>query len=114
MSGQREQSRIIRKLQRACNLNFGEQLCYNISQFYSETHKREINRYTLSKQLTDGSTGKHSKEELFSTYSLLQMVFFIRDYWYRLNGIELPNDNEMWCAIRKDTILEDERRWKKE
>ena len=113
MGGQREQSKVIRKIQRACNVKFDEQLCYNINQFYSTTHKREINRYVISKQTTDGTSGKYSKEDLFSTYSLLQMVFFMRDYWYRLNGIELPNDNEQWCEARKDTILEDERRWKK-
>lgn len=113
MSGQRDQSRIIRKLQRACNLQFGEQLCYNISQFYSETHKREINRYSLTRQITDGTTGKHSKEELFGTYSLIQMVFFIRDYWYRLNGNDIPNDNDIWIEARKDTVLMDDEYWKK-
>lgn len=114
MSGQRDQTRIIRKIQRACNLKFNEQLCYNISQFYSETHKREINRYSLTKQITDGTTGKHSKKELFGTYSLIQMVFFIRDYWYRLNGMTLPDDNKKWSDIRKETVLVNDDYWKKE
>ena len=33
------------------------------------------------------------------------MVFFMRDYWYVLNGIELPTDNEIWNEKRKGTIL---------
>ena len=57
------------------------------------------------KQIDDGVTGKHSKEELYSTYSLINMVRFIRDYWYLLNGIELPTDNEKWNELRKETIL---------
>lgn len=105
MGGQRDQSRIIRKLQKACNVVYDEHLCYNITQWYSDTHKREINRYTLHKQVYNEKTGKSDKVELFSTYSLLQMVFFLRDYWYMLNGIELPTDNEMWVEKRKETIL---------
>ena len=80
---------------------------YNINQWYSDKHKREINRYTLHKQVFDEATGKNVKIELFSTYSLLQMVFFMRDYWYMLNGIELPTDNEIWNKKRKETILAD-------
>ena len=107
MGGQRDQSRIIRKLQRACNVVYDEHLCYNINQWYSDKHKREINRYVLHKQVFDEKAGKNIKVELFSTYSLLQMVFFMRDYWYMLNGIELPTDNEKWNEIRRGTILED-------
>ena len=107
MGGQRDQSRIIRKLQRACNVVYDEHLCYNINQWYSDKHKREIKRYTLHKQVFDEATGKNVKIELFSTYSLLQMVFFLRDYWYMLNGIELPTDNEKWNEKRKETILAD-------
>ena len=107
MGGQRDQSRIIRKLQKACNVKFDAHLCYNINQWYSDRHKREINRYVLHKQVYDEATGKSNKVELFSTYSLLQMVFFMRDYWYMLNGIELPTDNEIWNEKRKGTILAD-------
>lgn len=105
MGGQRQQSYIIRKLQRACNVVYDEHLCYNINQWYSDRHKREINRYTLHKQVYDKKTGKSTKVELFSTYSLLQMVFFLRDYWYMLEGKELPTDNEMWNKKREETIL---------
>lgn len=105
MGNQRQQTLAIRKLQRACNLNFDEQLCYNITQFYSTKHKREINRYTLQKQTQDGETGKRDKIELFSTYSLIQMVFFMRDYWFMLNNLPLPTDNEMWNKARKETVL---------
>ena len=61
----------------------------------------------MHKQVFDEKTGKNTKVELFSTYSLLQMVFFMRDYWYMLNGIELPTDNEKWNKIRKETVLAD-------
>lgn len=105
MAGGGSQIRMIRKIQKACNVKFNTQLCYNVTQFYSEEQKREINRYSISKQITDGNTGKYSREELFGTYSLIKMVFFMRDYWYLLNGIELPNDNEEWVKMRKETIL---------
>ena len=58
-----------------------------------------------NKQVFDEKTGENTKVELFSNYSLLQMVFFMRDYWYLLNGIELPTDNETWNKIREETIL---------
>lgn len=98
------QSRLIRRLQKACNVKFDAHLCYNVTQWYSDIHKREINRYILTRDYTN-EAGKHAKEELFATYSLLQMLFFIRDYWYMLNGIELPTDNEIWNEKRKGTIL---------
>lgn len=105
MAGGGQQQRTIRKLQLACNTKFNEQLCYNVVQFWSDKAKRNINRYTIVKQIDDPATGKHGKEELFSTYSLIQVVYFMRDYWYLLNGIELPTDNEKWNKIREETIL---------
>ena len=106
MGAQRQWSTKIRQLQRACNMQHDAQLCYNITQWQSERHKREINRYTLHKQTYDEKTGKRGKIELFSTYSLIQMVFFVRDYWFMLEGIPLPTDNEFWNEKRKGTILD--------
>lgn len=100
-----QQQRLIRKIQQACNLKFDEKLCYNVVQFWSEDARRNINRYVIVKQNDNPITGKKGKEELFSTYSLIQAVRFMRDYWYRLNGIELPTDNEKWNEIREGTIL---------
>lgn len=105
MAGGGQQQRTIRKLQLACNTKFNEQLCYNVVQFWSDKAKRNINRYTIVKQIDDPATGKRGKEELFGTYSLIQVVYFMRDYWYLLNGIELPTDNEKWNKIREETIL---------
>ena len=38
--------------------------------------------------------------ELFSTYSQLQLVLFLRDYWYTLNGWEVPQNNTVWEEIK--------------
>lgn len=105
MAGGGQQQRLIRKIQKACNVLYGEQLLYNINQFYSPQQKREINRYVLLKQIDNPDTGKSSREELYSTYSLINMVCFIRDYWYLLNGLDLPDDNKRWSELRKETIL---------
>lgn len=105
MAGGGEQLRTIRKIQRACNLLYDEHLCFNIVQFWSEQEKRNISRYTIVKQYNDKETGKHSKEELFASYSLINTVYFMRDYWYLLNGIELPTDYEKWNELRKETVL---------
>lgn len=105
MAGGGQQQRTIRKIQQACNLKFDERLCYNIIQFWSNEAKRNISRYVIVKQKDDPVTKKTSKEELFSTYSLIQAVYFMRDYWYLLNGVELPTDNEKWNKIREETIL---------
>ena len=87
---------VIKKLQNAINKKFDEKLLFNQTQWYSEEKNAPVNLYKLKKVIIDPETGRHSNIEIFSTYSHIQMVLFLRDYWYELNGWEVPTDNEEW------------------
>lgn len=85
---------MIKKLQSAINDKFGQKLLFNQTQWYSEEAKRPITVYRLSKPIESDSKKKGSVE-LFSSYSQINIVFWLRDYWYELNGWEIPCD-EHW------------------
>lgn len=90
---------IARKLQTACNNSFGVRLCINTRQWYSEDKHRAVTCYYLTQE-TENEAGKKISVELFKTYSQIQLVLFLRDYWYELNGWEIPHDNEMWEEVK--------------
>lgn len=95
-------STMIHKLQTAINSK-GERITYNTSQFYSEEKKRPVTKYIIKKAIPNEDNPKRSHQvELFSAYSQLQIVLYLRDYWFTLNGIELPKDNKMWNMLRPD------------
>ena len=37
---------------------------------------------------------------MFKSTSQIQIVLFLRDLWYTVNGKELPQDNEAWNKIK--------------
>ena len=37
-----------------------------------------------------------NSKEIFASPSHIQIVFFLRDYLFAIEGKELPTDNEMW------------------
>ena len=89
----------IHKLQSALNQK-GMKILYSTSQFYSTQQDRPITIYTI-KQATFDETKKKSKaKELFSSTSQLQILLFLRDMWYEVNGWEVPTDNEMWEEVK--------------
>lgn len=90
---------MIHKLQNAINQHGGK-ILYEKSQFFSEDQNRPITLYKIS-QSTELTTGKHTKIKLFETTSMIQIVLYLRDVWYLMNGKELPTDNEMWEEIKK-------------
>lgn len=94
-------STMIHKLQRAINSK-GEKLTYSTTQFYSNEQDRPVTKYTIKKAVYDERTQKNHHIELFSAYSQIQIVLFLRDYWYRLNGLPLPEANEVWNEIRAE------------
>lgn len=96
---------MIKKLRSAINLK-GERLLYNTSEFYSEEQNRTVTIYTIKKQVWNPKLQKNKNIELFHSTSQIQIVLFLRDYWYKLNGMELPTDNEKWNKIR-EKIKED-------
>lgn len=84
-----------KKLQYAINHTYHSRILINTSQWYSEDRNCPMNMYTV-KQVVFDESGKKSKIELFKTYSALWLLFFLRDYWYELSGIEIPTDNDDW------------------
>lgn len=94
-------AQLAKKLQTAINQRAGAKLVINTQQWYSEGKHRPITIYIIRQVFIDPDT-KHKKSiQLFRTYSQIQMLLFLRDFWYELNGWEVPKDNEMWEDLKK-------------
>ena len=92
---------MIHKLQQALNMK-GQKLLYSTSQFYSEQQQRPVTMYHIKQAVYDEATGKNKNMELFKSVSQIQVVLFLRDMWYEVNGWELPNDNPIWNSKKED------------
>ena len=95
---------MIHKLQNAINQN-GGRILYEKTQFFSEDQNRPVTIYRIS-QATITDTGKHKKEKLFESTSMIQIVLFLRDVWYTIQGEEIPTDNEMWEAVKANKHID--------
>ena len=93
-------STTIHKLQRAINAH-GGRLLYSTAQFYSWEQNRPITVYQIRESYWDENSGKTKSKELFKATSQIQIVLFLRDYWYNMNGWEVPTTNEKWNKIRE-------------
>lgn len=91
---------MIKKLRAAINAK-GCKLLYNTSEFFSEEQQRPITMYYIKEAVWDEKRGRNKNIELFHSASQIQIVLFLRDYWYKLNNIPLPTDNEKWNKIRE-------------
>ena len=92
---------MIKKLQHALN-DRGLKILYQTQQFYSEQQKRPVTCYVVKKAVWDEKKGRNRNVELFSSFSQLQILLFLRDMWYEVNGYELPTENETWNNIRQE------------
>lgn len=90
---------MIRKLQHALNTK-GMKIMYSTSQFYSADQGRPVTIYSIKQAVFDEFKGKYINHELFSSTSQIQIVLFLRDMWYTINGKEVPTDNEKWNQIK--------------
>ena len=90
-----------RKLQTACNRLFGVKLLINQKQWFNTDRKRAVTRYDILQTIQTGDEEHTKNILLFSTYSQIQLVLFLRDYWYELNGWEVPTDNIEWQEIKE-------------
>lgn len=98
----------IKKLQLAINMNCPFRILYTTNQFYSVTQQRPVTKYCLRKATINTDIDKSESVEIFSTYSQLQIILFLRDLWYTWLGKELPTDNELWESIKqRDNITLD-------
>lgn len=92
---------MIKKLRTAINER-GEKLLYNTSEFYSDEQNRPVTIYSIKKAVYNEKTHRNKHIELFHSTSQIQIVLFLRDYWYKLNNMKLPTDNKVWNKIRKE------------
>ena len=90
---------MIKKLQRALNAK-GLKVLYSTSQFYSEDQDRPVTIYALKRAVYDETRGKNVNVDLFKSTSQIQIVLYLRDMWYDLNGIPIPDNNSQWNAIK--------------
>lgn len=87
-------STMIYKLQVALNSKGMRILC-NRSQFYSEQQNRPVTMYKISQSRHNPQTGKNTHVELFVSASEIQIVLFLRNLWYAVNGKPIPPTNQM-------------------
>lgn len=90
----------IKKLQMAINQIFKEQLLYERRQFYSAQQNRPINMYVIKKTIFNTAKDRLDTIEMFKTSSQIQVILYLRDYWYELNGWEMPTDNPEWNMVK--------------
>lgn len=97
-------STMIHKLQTAINSK-GYKLLYNTSQFYSDKQNRPVTQYVIRQVVSDDTGTTPIKRNrhivLFKSCSQIQVVLFLRDFWFEINGWEVPTDNELWNVAKK-------------
>lgn len=91
----------IKKLQRAINEIFDQKILINKTQYYSKEVDRPLELIIIKKAVWDESKQKYKNIELFSSASDVQIVLWLRDFWYELNGWEIPTDNEIWNEAKR-------------
>lgn len=97
---------IARKLQSAINKLTGDKILFNSRQWYKEEQQRAVTQYIVLRVREE--SGKKVTEELFKTYSQIQLVLFMRDYWYTLNGWEVPTDNLEWEEVKAEYVKKED------
>lgn len=90
----------IKNLQRAIN-NKGGAILYNTKQFYSFEQNRPITVYIVRQAMYDEQKKRSVSTELFSSTSQIQILLFLRDYWFQMNGWDVPTDNEQWNKAKE-------------
>lgn len=91
---------MIHKLQQAIN-GRGMKILYSTSQFYSNQQDRPVTMYQIKQAVYDEDTGKYKHVELFKSVSQIQIVLFLRDMWFEINGWEIPTDNQVWNKMKE-------------
>lgn len=91
---------MIHRLQQAIN-GKGGKILYSTSQFYSDKQDRPVTIYQVKQAVYDEEAQKNKCVELYKSTSQIQIVLFLRDFWFQLNGWEIPTDNPMWEDIKQ-------------
>lgn len=95
-------AQLAKKLQNAINSRINEKLLINTQQWFSHDKQRPITVYVIRKSAVVENKQRPVITDLFKTYSQVQMVLWLRDYWYKLNDWEIPTDNPEWEEVKKN------------
>lgn len=85
----------IKRLKVAIRNKYDIKLLITTKEWFSEEKNVLMPYYTIYQYHYDPKTKKKSQEELFKCGSKIQVILFLRDYWYTLNNWEIPED-EYW------------------
>lgn len=91
----------IKKLQRAINEKFDAKILINKNQYYSKELDKPMELLIVKKAIWDEDKQRFKNVELFSSPSDIQILLWLRDYWYELNGWQVPTDNEEWNTAKE-------------
>ena len=101
---------MINKLKSAI-LRKGKKILLETKEFYSEEKESTVTIYYIKQQLAPEAGERYGKKiELFSSTSTIQIVLFLRDMWYEMNGWEVPKDNEQWAEAKEKYEKKKERK----
>lgn len=89
------------RLRTAIKQRFGVNIMLCTNQWYSKDKERPVTCYILKEATWDSEVGKYVNNELYRAYSTVRITLFLRDYWYELNGWEVPTDNAMWEEVKR-------------
>ena len=92
---------LIKKLQKAINLNFDKRILVNKTQFYSDKTDKIIEMIVIKQAVWSEDKHKIVNVKLFESASDIQILLYLRDLWYKLNKWEIPTDNEYWEDVKK-------------
>jgi hypothetical protein len=90
---------MIKKLITALNLR-GMRIMYTTSQFWSAQQDRAVTLYNIKQAVWNEDRQKFDNIELYKSTSQIQIVLYLRDLWYTINGKEVPQNNELWSEIK--------------
>lgn len=88
------------KLRTAIQKRFGVKIMLCTNQWFSPDKDRAITCYILKEATWDSNVQKYVNTELYRAYSTVRITLYLRDYWYELNGWEVPTDNVMWEGVK--------------
>lgn len=91
--------RTSKKLVQALNSR-GYKLTFSVKQFMGR-EGRPMSMYCIAQATFDEDRGRYSHNEIYSSSSMVRIVLFLRDMWYKENNWELPTDQEQWNKIRE-------------
>lgn len=92
----------IKKLQKAINEKFDAHILINKTQFFNEKSEKPLELLIIKKAIWDPDKQKYKNIEVFHSPSDIQIVLWLRDYWYELNGWPIPTDNEEWNKAKEE------------